>query len=86
MNVPVRNAAIGVAGVGTAAIATLALRRMRRPKPVTAAITLDLAPGERGVEMRVVSCDISKERLKALLREIKADVEAGEVPTGERSL
>jgi len=85
MNAAVKNAAVGVAGMGTAAIATLALRRLRRGKPATAAVTLDVAPGERGVEMRMVSYDISKERLKALLREFKAEVEAGEVPTGKRS-
>jgi len=85
MNVAAKSAALGVAGLSTGAAAALTLRRLRRPKPVRATITLTLAPGERGMEVHLESYQLSKERLKALLRDIKADIEAGEIPTGERS-
>jgi len=85
MNSAVRRTSIGVAGLGAGAIAALTLRRLRRRKPVRAVITLDAAPGDRGIELSVVSSDLSKEQLGQLLRELKAEIETGEIPSGERS-
>jgi len=84
MNSAVRRTSIGVAGLGAGAVAALTLRRLRR-KPVRAVITLDAAPGDRGIELSVVSSDLSKEQLGQLLRELKAEIETGEIPSGERS-
>jgi hypothetical protein len=87
MKVAIQSAALGAAGLGTGAAAALVIRRARRRKPSRAVVTVDLAaaPGERGIEMRLESFDLSKERLKAFLRDLKAEIEAGEVATGERS-
>lgn len=86
MEVAVKNAALGIAGLSAGTMAAVALRRMRRPKAVRAVVTLDVAPGGRGIELRAVTCDLTKERLKQLLRDLKAEMEAGEIPTGKRTL
>ncbi len=86
MEVAVKSAALGIAGLSAGTIAAVTLRRMRRPKGVRAVVTLDAAPGGRGIEMRAVTYDLTKERLKQLLRDVKAEIEAGEIPTGERTL
>lgn len=86
MDVAVKSAALGIAGLGAGTIAAMTLRRLRRPKFVSAVVTLDAAPGGRGIEMRAVTRNLTKERLKQLLRDLKAEIEAGEIPTGERTL
>jgi hypothetical protein len=43
------------------------------------------APLDRGTELHVSSHALGKSELKAGLRKLRAAVEAGEIPTGERS-